>query len=505
MTAFSRRTFLKTAALASAGAYLSARSYAQVAGANGDIRIAVIGLNGRGKNHLSEFGKIKGVRVAALCDVDSAILGKTAEKYPGIKTYTDLRKLFADRDIDAVSIATPNHWHSLAAIWAIQAGKDVYVEKPVCHNVWEGRQLVNAALQSKQVVQAGTQCRSNPGIIESLAWLQEGHLGKVTLSRGLCYKRRESIGRVSETPPVPSTVDFDVWAGPAPLVPPHRKRFHYDWHWFWETGNGDSCNQGIHQMDLARLFLGETGMAPHTLSVGGRLGYVDDGQTPNTQVIVHDYPAAPLVFEVRGLPAHGHADLFSTAAGAGGASADNSKMDFYPPRAGDSMHGVHVGNVVACEGGYLVIPTYSDAYAYDLNGKFIKSFSGTGNHFKNFTDVVRSRKIADLKGPIEQGHISSSLCHTGNISHRIGTRMTPGEITAMVKSNSAMAESYGRMAEHLAKNEVNLDHTPATLGMPLTFDPASEKFVDNADADKLLSRNYRAPYTVPEVKASKYN
>jgi predicted dehydrogenase len=502
MTAISRRTFLKTGALASAGAYLSARSYAQVAGASGDIRIAVIGLNGRGKNHLSEFNRIKGVRVAALCDVDSAVLAKAAAgQASGTKTYTDIRKLLDDREIDAVSIATPNHWHSLAAIWAIQAGKDVYVEKPVCHNVWEGRQLVNAAKKSDRVVQAGTQCRSNPGITDALAWLQQGHLGKVTLSCGLCYKRRESIGRVAATPPVPRTVNFDLWAGPAPLVPPHRKRFHYDWHWFWETGNGDSCNQGIHQMDLARLFLGEPGLAPHTLSVGGRLGYLDDGQTPNTQVIVHDYASAPLVFEVRGLPSHGHADLVSAAAGAGGASSDQGAMDLYPPSAKDNKHGVNVGNVVECEGGRLVIPSYSTAFAYDRSGKLIKSFSGIGNHFKNFTDVVRSRKISDLKGPIEDGHISSSLCHTGNISHRVGTRMAPGEIADMVKSNPVMAECYGRMAEHLARNQVPLDRTPPTLGVPLVLDPAAEKFVGNDQANQLISREYRAPYTVPQIGA----
>ena len=293
MTSPTRRTFLKTAALAPAVGSLAARSWAQVSGANGDIRVAVIGLNGRGQNHLGSLRALSGVRIAAICDVDTAVLDKTADalaKYNlSPQKFTDLRKLFASKDIDAVTIATPNHWHSLAAIWACEAGKDVYCEKPVSHNIWEGRQLVAAAKKYNRVVQAGTQIRSGAGLIEAREYVRSGQLGKITASRGFCYKRRDSIGKTSGAQPVPSTIDYDLWTGPAPLVEPHRnsKRngsVHYEWHWIWLYGNGDVGNQGIHQMDVARWFLGEPGLPRHTFSVGGRFGYVDDGETPNTQV-----------------------------------------------------------------------------------------------------------------------------------------------------------------------------------------------------------------------------
>src|SRR5262245_25287423 len=292
MNSLTRRTFLKTSAFVTATAAFSARSWAQVSGANGDIRVAVIGLNGRGKAHLSSLSKVSGVRLVALCDVDSAVLERTkanlGEKGASVKTYTDLRELLASPDIDAVTIATPNHLHSLQAIWACEAGKDVYVEKPVSHNVWEGRQLVSAASKYNRVVQAGTQIRSGAGLREAVEWVRAGNIGKITAARGFCYKARNSIGKVSGPQQVPANINYDLWTGPAPLVAPHRNfakngPVHYDWHWVYLYGNGDVGNQGIHQMDVCRWFLGE-GMPKRTLSVGGRLGYIDDGDTPNTQV-----------------------------------------------------------------------------------------------------------------------------------------------------------------------------------------------------------------------------
>jgi len=235
MNSLSRRSFLKTSTLAVAGVALSARSWGGIVGANGDIRVAVCGLNGRGKNHLSSLAKLKGVRIAALCDVDSVVLGKTAAAHPGAETFSDIRELLASPEIDAITVATPNHWHSLMGIWACQAGKDVYVEKPVSHNVWEGRQLVAAAKKYNRVIQAGTQIRSGEGLREAVAWVQSGALGKITASRGFCYKRRDSIGKTSGPQPVPPTINYDLWSGPAPLVPPHRNNpkngpVHYDWH-----------------------------------------------------------------------------------------------------------------------------------------------------------------------------------------------------------------------------------------------------------------------------------
>src|SRR5205807_7292226 len=224
------------------------------------------------------------------------------EKGTPVQTYTDVRKLLENKDIDVISTATPNHWHSLITIWSCQAGKDVYVEKPVSHNVFEGRQCVEAARKYNRIVQAGSQGRSNGAQREAFAWIKEGHLGKIKIARGLCYKRRPSIGKVDGPQPIPSQIDYDLWCGPALKLPLTRKKLHYDWHWVWNTGCGDLGNQGIHEMDVARWFLGAMELSPRVFSVGGRLGYVDDGETPNTMVIYHDYPTAPLIFEVRGLP-----------------------------------------------------------------------------------------------------------------------------------------------------------------------------------------------------------
>src|ERR1051325_2735312 len=263
MSPLSRRTFLKTSAAAAAGATLPARAWSQILGSNSDVRVAVIGLNGRGRSHIGSLTKIEGVRVVAICDVDTAILDAVKPTVNGgdVKTYTDCRQLFASPDIDAVTIATPNHWHALGAIWAAQAGKDVYLEKPVSHNIWEGRQIVLAAKKYGRVIQTGTQIRSGEGMREAVQWVRDGNLGKIKAARGFCYKRRDSLGLCGGPQEVPATINYDVWSGPRDIVPPHRKTrngtVHYDWHWFWAYGNGDVGNQGVHQMDWARWSLGE--------------------------------------------------------------------------------------------------------------------------------------------------------------------------------------------------------------------------------------------------------
>jgi predicted dehydrogenase len=495
MHSFSRRTFLKTSALAAAGAALPTTAWAKALGANGDIRVAVIGLNGRGRNHLGSLAKIPGVRVVALCDADSAVLAKVKPTVNGgnVKTYQDIRALLADKDVDAVTIATPNHWHSLAAIWALQAGKDVYLEKPVSHNVWEGRQLVAAAHRYDRVIQAGTQIRSGEGLREAVQWVHAGSLGKITASRGFCYKRRDSIGKTAGPQPVPASIDYNLWSGPAPLVAPYRNTkngpVHYDWHWIWLYGNGDVGNQGIHQMDVARWFLGEPGLPQSTLSVGGRLGYVDDGETPNTQVVIHEYATAPLIFEVRGLPAK---------AGLAGSSAD--------PRANadsagmDNYRGVNIGNVIDCEGGSVITNSYFTATAVDKSGKVIREFKGTDRHMQNFIDVVRSRKKSELYGPIQEGHVSSALCHLGNISHRLGHAST-GEVGEQTRSSALLSEAHGRMLEHLRANDVDLARTPLTAGVPLLVDANRERFTGPhaEQANEMLTREYRAPFVVPSL------
>jgi predicted dehydrogenase len=476
MKNITRRSFLKRSALGAGLLGLSPRSWARVPGANDNIRIAVVGFNGRGGEHISEWEKIKGVRLVGLCDVDSRILDKgvsmAKDKGHDVTGYGDIRKLLANNDIDAISIATPNHWHATAMIWSLQAGKDVYVEKPISHNVKEGEQMVQAAKQYNKIVQVGTQSRSSGAIQEAVEWVQAGNLGKIIVSRALCYKPRGSIGKTTGPQPVPETVDYDLWLGPAPMTPPRRKRFHYDWHWFWDYGAGDIGNQGIHEMDVARWFLGEQQLSPSILTIGGRLGYEDDAQTPNTLVMFHDYEKAPLIMEVRGLPE----------------KTGSSKMDNYK--------GGTIGIVVECEGGYVLVPSYESYKIIDKDGKEIKKGKGYSDHFENFIQAVRSRNDKELRAPIFGGHLSTGLCHTGNISYRLGHKQSPDAIREQIKGNSLSSASFQRMAEHLAANDIDLEKTPATLGAPLRMDQATSKFIDNDEANQLLKRDPREPYVI---------
>ncbi len=485
MKSLNRRSFLKRTALASAAVSWTARSWSQIEGSNSDVRVAVVGFGGRGQSHIDGFGKMSGVRITSLCDVDSTVMAKGVAQFTKrnqeVAQFTDVRKMLESKNVDVVSIATPNHWHALGGIWAIQAGKDVYTEKPVSHNVFEGRQFVNAARKYKKIVQTGTQSRSSrTGIQAAVDWVKAGNLGKIQIARGLCYKPRGSIGQNSGPQPVPGSIDYDLWCGPAPLDPPRRnsKKFgpiHYDWHWFWAYGSGDLGNQGIHQMDICRWFLGEMELAPYVISTGGRLGYVDDAETPNTQIVYQGYEKAPLIFEVRGLPE----------------SKDAKDMDKYK--------GANVGCVIECEGGYVTVPNYTGATAHDKDGKQIQKWSGSEDHFANFIKAVHSRKITDLHADILEGHLSSALCHTGNISYRLGAKKNPGEIKEALKADRGLSESFDRMAEHLGKNGVDLAKDQLTLGVPLKMDPKTEKFPGNDAANALLTRKYRAPYIVPEI------
>jgi predicted dehydrogenase len=480
-----RRSFLKSTALAASAFALPAASWAAVRGANEDIRVAVIGFNGRGKDHIDGYRKLKGVRIVALCDADKKVLERGAQTLKDadieVKKYVDVRDLLASDDIDAVSIATPNHWHALMAIWACQHGKDVYVEKPVSHNVWEGRQIVRAARKYGRIVQTGTQSRSNPGLQEAVAWIHAGGLGEIRLVRGLCYKPRMSIGHVDGPQPIPDFVDYDLWCGPSAKRELLRKNLHYDWHWDYETGCGDVGNQGIHQMDIARWVLRQNQLSPRVLSVGGRLGYDDDGNTPNTQFVLHDYPEVPLIFEVRGLP-----------------RSREFQSEAQWSRNMPDYKGARIGVVVDCAGGTMVIPSYDSAIAYDDKGNELRRFQGGGDHYANFIAAVRSRNSGQLNADIEQGHLSSALCHTGNLSHRLGQKTDPEEIRDHLAFTSAGRETFGRLTEHLAANGVDLRRRPLTLGATLEMDTARERFTNNEAANNLLSRAYRYPFIVPE-------
>jgi predicted dehydrogenase len=485
-----RRSFLQSTALTTAAAALlpSPRTWAQVAGANSDLRVAVVGFGGRGGSHIDAFSTLPGTRVVALCDADQRILEagakRMADKSKPVKTYVDIRQLLEDKEVDAISCATPNHWHSLDVVWACQAGKDVYVEKPISHNVWEGRRAFEAARKYNRIVQAGTQSRSNEGLREALDWVRAGNLGKIKVARGLCYKRRASIGKVSGPQPVPDYIDYDLWCGPALKLPLMRQRLHYDWHWVWNTGNGDIGNQGIHQMDIARWALGKNALSPRVLSVGGRFGYIDDGETPNTQFAIHDYGDALLIFEVRGLPSGAPEP---TAAEEKGEKV-REEMDKYRAQS--------IGNVIECENGYLAGTT-----VYDNAGKEVRKFNARGedNHFANFVKAVRSRRVADLKADILEGHLSSALCHTSNISYQVGQRTEPEAIKEALKANAAGMETFERFQAHLARHKLDLKLNQATLGAFLEMDPRTERFRGNDAANALLTRPYRAPFVVPEI------
>ncbi|HEX4611936.1 MAG TPA: Gfo/Idh/MocA family oxidoreductase, partial [Urbifossiella sp.] len=302
----SRRSFIRTTlATAATVTVAGTKSSGKVIGANDTIRIGVAGLNGRGKDHIGSYLGMQNVQITHLIDPDTRTykrhLDAIAERgKPAPRCSQDVRRALEDRTLDAVSIATPNHWHALMTIWACQAGKDVYVEKPCSHNIHEGRIAVETARKHRRIVQHGTQNRSSRAWAELANVARSGSLGKLLVSRALCYKPRGSIGRKPETAP-PAELDFNIWTGPAASRPHHGNLVHYNWHWFWDFGNGDIGNQGVHEMDKARWLIPGAVWPRSVLSLGGRFGYTDQGETPNSQVTVMDYGDTLLVFEVRGL------------------------------------------------------------------------------------------------------------------------------------------------------------------------------------------------------------
>ena len=473
---YSRRSFLKHAVLTST-VLCSGRN---VLGANDDIRIAIIGLGGKGRGHLETFDKMDGVRIAGLCDVDPERLSERGKDFKGKGAFfaTDARKIIDRQDIDAVVIATCDHWHALLAIWACQAGKDVYVEKPVSHNILEGRKMIQAAKKYGRIMQAGTQYRSDEGLAEAVEYVQSGKLGKILRAHVPWYELRPGIGRVA--PYTPDWLDYDLYCGPAELKPLRRKKLHYDWHWLWRTGTGDLGNSGIHAFDFCRWMMGYNTLPPHALCIGGRFGVDDVAETPNTQLTLLDYDEAPIVIEDRNLP------------------------DKKGSRNLDHVLGVREGVIVYCEGGYFA-GLRAGGWVYDNDGKKVKQFAGGGggSHTANFIEAVRRRDASILKAPIEQGHISSACCHLGNISYRLGAPATPDRIKAAIKRSDLAAEIFDSIAKHLKANEVDLRKNAAALGPLMTVDTASEEIVELdgsgtlAEAKKLAHGTYRKPYIMP--------
>jgi predicted dehydrogenase len=469
-----RRRFLEDSLLATAAAAAASAPRTLIAddqpakGPNDRITAAIIGCGVRGKQHASELGKLADCQIAYVCDPDSVRAGELAAtigaKYgKAPKAVQDLRRVYDDKTVDVVFIAAPNHWHALAAIWAMQASKDVYVEKPVSHNISEGRRIVQAARKLGRICQGGTQYRSSGSWIEAIEYLRAGKLGDVKLAKSIVYGRRGSIGKPGKYE-VPASVDYNLFAGPAPLDPLTRPQLHYDWHWVWNTGNGELGNNNIHTLDICRWGLGVSGLGREVISYGGRLGYEDAGETPNTQVCIFDFGDKTIVAETRGL-----------------------KTEPFKPKNGCVFYGSE--GIIA--GGSL----------FDLEGKLVRDFGGKShNHFANFLKAVRSRKVSDQNADIAEGHQSTALCHAGNISYRLGRPASPDEIQerlGQLKVHENVQETFARTRQHLADNKVDLQKTRLTLGMPLRIDGDRESFLDNSPADAMLTRDYRRPFVVP--------
>jgi predicted dehydrogenase len=421
------------------GSALAAGAASPLFGSPSDtVRMGCIGIGGRGAAHIAGFGRLPNVELAAIADIDDAHvanglsqIAKAGWKKP--QTYTDFRKILDDKSIDAISIATPNHWHTLMTVWACQAGKDVYVEKPCSHNIFEAKQIVAAARKYERMVQMGSQIRSSAAVQEAIAKLRAGdEFGEIYMARGLCFKWRDTIGK-KPVSPVPAGVDYDLWTGPAPLRPFTQNRFHYNWHWFWDTGNGDLGNQGIHEMDIARWGLGVK-YPLKASAIGGHFMFDDDQETPNTLSCAFEFDQGGkkrlLEFEVRHWMSNGEAKIedrgFNT-----------------------------IGNIFYGSKGYLAVDTYSSYKSW--LGKTQQPGPGRnegGDHFLNFIEAVRSRKRETLRAEIEEGAASTVLVHLGNISYRLG-------------------------------RTINFDETTMTCK-------------GDAEANKMLTRDYRKPYVVPE-------
>jgi predicted dehydrogenase len=497
MSKLTRRSFVQTTA-GSAAAVFAAPAFLKATQANEKIGIAVVGAGGRGSSHISAFVGDSRTNVTYIAEVDEKMGNAKCdqiEKQQGFrpKLVKDMRHAFDSSDVDAVSTATPNHWHALCGVWAMQAGKDAYLEKPVSHNIMEGSSLVAAARRYDKICQVGTQSRSSSALHDAVKFIQEGGIGEVKFARGLCYKRRKSIGKLGDYK-IPDVVDFNLWSGPAEFTDPRltRERFHYDWHWQRLYGNGDLGNQGPHQTDIARWFLGVDTHPQSVIGYGGRLGYqaerkdpnyVDAGDTPNTIVSIYDYGDKCMVFETRGLSV---------------ADSDDTVLNKLFQHTGENKIGV----VAYGTDGYMVQKTYSHCIAYDKDMNVIKEFKGGGDHFGNWLNAVQSRKVEDLNADVREGHLSAAVSHLGNISyylgeeHKVSVKEAEG-ILSKVKSLDDNLETLQRTVMHLEKNGVDLGKYPMSMGPLLAFDPVKEYFPESKEATELVSRPYRTGFVVP--------
>jgi len=483
----SRRDFVERALLL-AGTALAGTSVraadepATTAGTPQKLRVAVVGTNGRGENHIQAWIASPDADLVAVCDCDPAAYekhGKRFEKLDRIPEYVkDIRALLDRKDIDIISIATPNHWHALMAVWAMQAGKDVYLEKPCSHNIEEGRVITQWARKLGRICQMGVQSRSMSGTRQMMEFVKSGKLGAVTAAHAICFRLRESIGLVDTPAPLPPGLDFDLWAGPAPHVVPTRKRLHYDWHWNHVTGNGDLGNQNPHELDKCRWAIGKQELPKQVVSLGGRLGYIDNGDVANSQVTIYQWDDAILISDVRGLPVKTPVTF-----GLKGTSPLQ--------KATAVIYGTE---------GFVVCPTYMSAVAFDYDGHELGKWSGGSDdqHYANFVKAVKSRQHQDLHLDIEDGHLSSALAHLGNVSWALGEAVPLNTRPALAADNPHVTASLDTFETYLQENTVDVSKTKLSLGRVLEINPKTEKSSD-AEANRLFTRDYRKGFELPRV------
>ena len=486
MRRITRRAFMKGSLAAGVGLTM-AGPFSRVRGANDDIRVAVVGINGRGGSHIGAFDGMDGVRLAGLCDVDSNVLERRGKSFKDrnqkVDGYVDIRKLLDNKNIDAITIATTNHWHSLATVWACQAGKDVYVEKPCSHNIFEGRKCVEAAEKYKRIVQHGTQSRASSGWAKQVAAIASGKYGKLLVSKAWASKNgkgRWGVG-FKPTKEPPENLDFNIWLGPARNQPYHENIVHYNWHWFFDFGNGEIGNQGVHQMDIARWAIPGGGLPKSVISMGGRWvqsteGHpplTDQANTPNCQLTVMDFGGPLLVFEVIGL--------------VDGKGLDGKK---YPKK---------VSNEFFMEGGVIKGGKFYPKGSNEGESLDVDVEMGPGGIFDNFIHCMRSRKREELHADVLEAHLSSACCHLGNISYRLGEQVS-GKIEPDVLGKHGEVAKSWETIKQTVKGTLGYDVPKNTycLGPMLQFDPEKERFVGNRRANRLATRRYRKPFVVPE-------
>lgn len=432
---------------------LTAASAVRVFGANDKVNVGIVGLGGRGSAHLNIYSSLSEAQVVGLCDVNQAAREKaqatlTRKNLEKAKEFEDMREMFADSKVEAVSIATPNHWHALSAIWAMKAGKDVYGEKPACYNIHEGMRMLEVQGQTKRMMQVGSQHRSWPFKMKAIAALQQGLIGDLYMSKALCYKLRPSIGHTPDSP-TPPGLNWDLFLGPAPMRPFNQKRFAYYWHWFWDTGNGDIGNQGVHETGIARWALGDPGWPTTAMAFGGKFGIDDDTETPNTLTAGFGYDTRQLVIEVRGRMTNGEGvrqarvvtagPMAGRRGGSGGqrpAEGANPSAPA-PTQVGSASKPINVGvgNLFYGSNGWAAMSDQGfQAYKGDSSELIMEekpdggSRDVTGLHMQNFLACVKSRREQDLHDPLRTAVPGADLCHLANISYRVGRglKIEPG-------------------------------------------------------------------------------